>query len=242
MASVKFLCSVMLIVAMVLPVQNQSMGEKREGVNWAQLYNGFFANPVIQTRQFLAIFVNWIGKLVTWIILGSAWSNVRGDQYDHNLNTTWLFNWAMSDTKGSQNTIKSLSYGVFIALIWQALISFGAPVPYQANIENRRVGRKYNRGSRNWESDEEDNFETNFSKLGISYFPPHSESVLPILENPHKSPSFWEDVMVPALNSNLEPNGLGRQVIIHTVVALAKTLFWIICTLLLPQIDFDNLL
>jgi hypothetical protein len=53
---------------------------------------------------------------------------------------------------------------------------------------------------------------------------------------PSPPPDFIEDVLIPAINQNLEPNGIGRNTLINTVIAVAQTIFWLACTLFLPQI------
>jgi len=47
--------------------------------------------------------------------------------------------------------------------------------------------------------------------------------------------SFYQDVFIPAMNQNLEPQGIGRNTLIGTVIALAQTIFWLACAILLPQ-------
>jgi len=47
--------------------------------------------------------------------------------------------------------------------------------------------------------------------------------------------SFYDDVFIPAMNQNLEPQGIGRNTLIVTVIALAQTIFWLACAILLPQ-------
>jgi len=47
--------------------------------------------------------------------------------------------------------------------------------------------------------------------------------------------SFYNDVFIPAMNQNLEPQGIGRNTLIVTVIALAQTIFWLACAILLPQ-------
>ena len=51
--------------------------------------------------------------------------------------------------------------------------------------------------------------------------------------------SFYQDVFLPAMNQNLEPQGIARNTFLGTVVALTQTIFWLACAIFLPQGLFD---
>ena len=50
-----------------------------------------------------------------------------------------------------------------------------------------------------------------------------------------RTQSFYQDVFLPAMNQNLEPQGIGRNTLIGTVIALTQTIFWLACAIFLPQ-------
>ena len=97
--------SPLLLLFLILPVQNQLFVDD-DPVDFLEAWNGHFANPVI----------------------------IRGDQYDYNINSTVLFNYAMSDTKGFQNSLKSGSYALILIGIWQLLPKLGSPIPVPQRV------------------------------------------------------------------------------------------------------------
>ena len=125
--------SPLLLLFLILPVQNQLFVDD-DPVDYLEAWNGHFANPVIQVRTFMAITVNWLSRFIAWVLLGSVWAHIRGDQYDYNLNSTVLFNYAMSDTKGFQNSLKSGSYALILIGIWQLLPKLGSPIPVPQRV------------------------------------------------------------------------------------------------------------
>merc|ERR1719318_1566177 len=160
----------------------------------------------------MVIAFNWLAHFIGWTLLGSAWALIRGDQYNYNLNSTVLFNYAMSDTKGFQNSIKSGSYGLIMIVIWQVMSKLGSPIPVPKQVPpNGGRGRREAGGEEEWD----------WEIQGDVFFSP--------------PPNYKEDVIIPAINQNLEPNGIGRNMLINTVIGLAQTIFWIVCTLFLPQ-------
>ena len=40
--------------------------------------------------------------------------------------------------------------------------------------------------------------------------------------------SFYQDVFIPAMNQNLEPQGIARNTFLGTVVALTQTIVWLV--------------
>ena len=204
--------SPLLLIGLILPVQNQLFVDD-DPVDFLEAWNGHFSNPVIQVRTFMVIAVHWLSQFIAWVLLGSAWAHIRGDQYDYNINSTVLFNYAMSDTKGFQNSLKSGSIGLIMIVIWQLLPKLGSPIPVP-----QRVPPIGGRGRREASGEE------------LPPLPSGQEAV-------QDSPDFIEDVLIPAINQNLEPNGIGRNTLLSTVIAMAQTIFWLACTLFLPQIQ-----
>ena len=218
--------SSLLLLFLILPVENQLFVDNDQ-IDYRQAWSGHFANPVIQVRSFMVIAVNWVSQFIAWVLLGSVWAHIRGDQYDYNLNSTVLFNYAMSDTKAFQNTIKAGSFQLLIILIWNVLASLGSPIEVSQALPP--IGQRSKRET----FGDFDNIET-VEENGK--FPPLT-FVPPIVTDQSSRPSsFLEDVVIPAINMNLEPNGIGRNTLISTVIAMAQTIFWLACALFLPQI------
>jgi len=218
--------SPLLLLILILPVENQLLVDDDQ-IDYLQAWNGHFANPVIHVRSFMVIAVNWMSHFIAWVLLGSVWAHIRGDQYDYNLNSTVLFNYAMSDTKAFQNTIKAGSFQLLIILIWNVLAGLGSPIEVPKALPD--IGQ---RGKREAVGDF-DNIESVEANVK---FPPPSFVPPSVSDQSTRPPSFLEDVLIPAINMNLEPNGIGRNTLITTVIAMAQTVFWLACALFLPQI------
>ena len=236
--------SPLLLLFLILPVQNQLFVDD-DPVDYLEAWNGHFANPVIQVRTFMAITVNWLSRFIAWVLLGSVWAHIRGDQYDYNINSTVLFNYAMSDTKGFQNSLKSGSYALILIGIWQLLPKLGSPIPVPQRVPPiGGRGRREAGGEEEWEISGDVFYRSPAVSADISNnMQTFSDETTPSplwsggsASQPSPPPDFIEDVLIPAINQNLEPNGIGRNTLISTVLAMAQTIFWLACTLFLPQI------
>ena len=204
------------LLFLILPVQNQLFVDD-DPVDFLEAWNGHFANPVI----------------------------IRGDQYDYNINSTVLFNYAMSDTKGFQNSLKSGSYALILIGIWQLLPKLGSPIPVPQRVPPiGGRGRREAGGEEEWEISGDVFYRSPAVSADISNnIQTFSDETTPSplwsggsASQPSPPPDFIEDVLIPAINQNLEPNGIGRNTLISTVLAMAQTIFWLACTLFLPQI------
>ena len=208
--------SPLLLLFLILPVQNQLFVDD-DPVDFLEAWNGHFANPVI----------------------------IRGDQYDYNINSTVLFNYATSDTKGFQNSLKSGSYALILIGIWQLLPKLGSPIPVPQRVPPiGGRGRREAGGEEEWEISGDVFYRSPAVSADISNnMQTFSDETTPSplwsggsASQPSPPPDFIEDVLIPAINQNLEPNGIGRNTLISTVLAMAQTIFWLACTLFLPQI------
>merc|ERR1719318_1323457 len=161
----------------------------------------------------MVIAFNWLAHFIGWMLLGSAWALIRGDQYNYNLNSTVLSNYAMSDTKGFQNSIKSGSYGLIMIVIWQVMSKLGSPIPVPKQVPpspNGGRGRREAGGEEEWEiqgdvfyrppavkSDIGINIQT--SNDDSTPLSPWSEASASQASPP---PNYKEDVIIPAINQN----------------------------------------
>ena len=204
------------LLFLILPVQNQLFVDD-DPVDFLEAWNGHFTNPVI----------------------------IRGDQYDYNINSTVLFNYATSDTKGFQNSLKSASYALILIGIWQLLPKLGSPIPVPQRVPPiGGRGRREAGGEEEWEISGDVFYRSPAVSADISNnIQTFSDETTPSplwsggsASQPSPPPDFIEDVLIPAINQNLEPNGIGRNTLISTVLAMAQTIFWLACTLFLPQI------
>eukprot|EP00092_Neocalanus_flemingeri_P037336 GFUD01040660.1.p1 GENE.GFUD01040660.1~~GFUD01040660.1.p1 ORF type:complete len:251 (+),score=38.78 GFUD01040660.1:189-941(+) len=152
MASVKIISLILVLTSMILPIQNQ-LFVNTDKPDVEVMYN-YFANPVIQWRTFIGIVVQWVARFTTWVLLGAVWAQIRGDQYDYNLNTTVLFNYVVSDTKATQNTIKAVGFGALAIIIFQKLASKGSPIPVPQKVDIVR-GRREAGWKDGWEMKED---------------------------------------------------------------------------------------
>jgi len=235
MVSVRLLSQVSVLATMILPIQNQLFVDTDQP-DLMEAYDNHFANPVIQIRTFIAILVHWVGRLVAWVLLGTVWAQIRGDQYNYNINSTVLFNYAVSDTKATQNTIKVVGYGLIMILIWQVMASMGTPIPVPASVNEGR-GRREAETSEDIVSASNVNSDllSEATNPKIEYSNPGPVRVPDRVKRRSSPPPTFMEMVISALNQNLEPNGIGRNTLIGTVVFSAQFIFWLACTLL-PQI------
>jgi len=240
MVSVRLLSQVSVLATMILPIQNQLFVDEDQP-DLMEAYDNHFANPVIQIRTFIGILVHWVARLVAWVLLGTVWAQIRGDQYNYNINSTVLFNYAVSDTKATQNTIKVVGYGLIMILIWQVMASMGTPIPVPAPVNGGR-GRREADGTEGSEISEEvsasdvnSHILSEAANPKIIYSNPGPVRVPDRVKRRSSSPPTFTEMVISALNQNLEPNGIGRNTLIGTVVHAAQFIFWAACTLL-PQI------
>jgi len=241
MVSVRLLSQVSVLATMILPIQNQLFVDEDQP-DLMEAYDNHFANPVIQIRTFIGILVHWVARLVAWVLLGTVWAQIRGDQYDYNINSTVLFNYAVSDTKATQNTIKVVGYGLIMILIWQVMASMGSPIPVPAsgNVGRGKREAEGTEGSATSEdivsaSNVNSDLLSEATNLNIKYSNPGPVRVPDRVKRRSSPPPTFMEMVISALNQNLEPNGIGRNTLIGTVVFAAQAIFWAACTLL-PQI------
>ena len=55
------------------------------------------------------------------------------------------------------------------------------------------------------------------------------------IKRQERTQSLYQDVLIPAMDQTLEPNGIGRNTLILTVITLTQTIFWFACAIFLPQ-------
>jgi len=87
--------------------------------------------------------------------------------------------------------------------------------------------------SRTHASKQEVDLSNNSGDLGKT--PDSSATTSVRIKRQARTQSFYQDVFIPAMNQNLEPQGIGRNTLICTVISLAQTIFWLACSILLPQ-------
>jgi len=277
----------LLILFLFLPVEPTIFGEN-EGTDFVDAYENHFASPIIQLRSLMVTWTLWVANLTAWILLGSIWAFIRGDDYDSDLNIITVWNFMLSDTFAFQQTVKAVGYGAIGSAIWWLLASLGSPIPVTPARRRRReadeeeiVWNKENfyqpdsppftdetgeitsipstfalyngKGVRKnsfLNKDQEGSrgnskimSHTHASKQEV-YMPINSEDLGKTsdsfdtsvrIKRQARPQSFYQDVFLPAMNQNLEPQGIGRNTLISTVIALAQTIFWVACAILLPQ-------
>eukprot|EP00092_Neocalanus_flemingeri_P037337 GFUD01040661.1.p1 GENE.GFUD01040661.1~~GFUD01040661.1.p1 ORF type:complete len:242 (+),score=29.95 GFUD01040661.1:381-1106(+) len=238
MVSVKVIGLISVLASMILPTRNQ-LFVNTDKPDWDEMYNNHFANPVIQWRSFIGILVQWVASFAAWVLLGAVWAQIRGDQYDYNLNTTVLFNYVVSDTKATQNTIKAVSFGALSIIIFQKLASKGSPIPVPQKVDILR-GRREAGWKDGWETKEDkilrtSNVYSDQTSQNLKYSKESDPEDVPhnwVKIHSHSHYQTFPEILIDALNQNLEPNGIGRIFFLNTVMATAQFIFWLACTLL----------
>ena len=195
-----------------------------EPIDYEVAYN-HFASPVIQLRTLIVTWVHYVAHWVVWIVLGNTWAMIRSDQYDSHLNITVNFNRLMSDTEAFQSTLKYFGYSIIGTVLRFAVAKLGSPYPVPPTLPSSGVvgGRR--------DIDEED-IVGDFHVEGKS--PPDIASGSHIKRREATGETFYESVLLPALNQNLQPRGITRNLMNGFIFSVAQTVFWLACALF-PQ-------
>jgi len=131
-----------LLVILTLQGESSLFGDD-DSPDFVAAYENHFANPVIQLRSLMIVWTRWLADLMMWILLGSVWAFIRGDEYDANLNITTVWNNMVSDTKTFEKTVKVGSMGSMTIVLWQLLGNLGgAPVPVPQTLPTGRKRRE----------------------------------------------------------------------------------------------------
>jgi len=131
-----------LLVILTLQVESSLFGDD-DSPDFVAAYENHFANPVIQLRSLMIVWTRWLADLMMWILLGSVWAFIRGEEYDASLNITTVWNNMVSDTKTFEKTVKVGSMGSMIIVLWQLLGNLGGPpVPVPQTLPTGRKRRE----------------------------------------------------------------------------------------------------